>query len=139
MPLVIKRHTLLVMVALLALVALACERSGEIITDAEATQRSLPTEVVFVDLSENAKFQIGETASTFGGTEFGAIVPLYGEPGGRFFTSQVLNNTLVVIIELGLDEDGNIWYKVEGNAGQGWVADKNLVEAVEDLGVDLAE
>jgi len=119
---------------LLASFALACARSGEIISDAEATQRALPTVTPVLDLSDEAAFQIGETASVFGGGDFGALVPLYGEPDGRFFTSQVRHTTLVVIIQLGQSEDGDVWYQVEGNAGSGWIHGDNLVEAVEDLG-----
>lgn len=135
MPLVSKRYSLFLIIIVLAGLALACARAGEIITDAEATQRALPTATPELDLSAEAAFQIGETAQTVGGQGVGALVPLYGEPGGRFFSSQINANELVVIIELGQDPDGDVWYQVEGTAGSGWIHGDSLTEPV-DLSVD---
>jgi hypothetical protein len=121
----------------LALAALACAQAGEIFSDAEATQRAIPTATEVVDLSGEAEYQIGEEVQIFGGT-FGALVPLYGEPGGRFFTSQVPNGSLVSVLELGLADTGEIWYEVEGNAGRGWIRAANLIppEAEDTAGAD---
>lgn len=112
---------------LLVLASLACARAGQILPDAEATELARPTATPVLDLSAEAEYQIGETADVVGGS-FGALVPLYGQPGGRFFTSQIRNRDLVVILELGLDENGNIWYLVEGQAGKGWIRGENLTQ-----------
>jgi hypothetical protein len=126
--------SLLLTLAALALASLACAQAGSIFSDEQATQEAIPTTTVVVDLTGEAEYQIGENAQIFGGS-FGALVPLYGDPGGRFFTSQVPNGSLVTILELGRDENGVIWYEVEGNAGRGWIRAENLQESDLDLSV----
>lgn len=104
---------------------LACAQSGEILSDAEATVRAIPTPTEVVDLSSTALFQIDTTAEVVGGST-GFLVPLYGSPGARFFSSQITAGETVVIQEHGLDEDGVIWYEVEGLAGSGWLTEEHL-------------
>lgn len=123
------------LVALLATVGLACAQAGQIVSDAEATNIAQPTATPALDLSGEAEYQVGEQAQIVGGT-FGALVPLYGEPNGRFFTSQVPVNALVTVLQLGQDVNGLIWYEVEGNAGQGWIRAANLRPPDIDLGVE---
>lgn len=124
-------------IGVLVLATLACARAGEILPDAEATRRALPTATPVLDLSDEAEYQIGETVSMLGGN-FGALVPLYGQPGANFFTSQIRHGTIVVILELGLDEDGVVWYLVEGQAGSGWIWGEHIGPIEIDLGVDEA-
>ncbi len=136
MQLPVNRIKIITLILLLIVTALACAQSGDIVSEAEATRLVLPTETPQLDLSDQAEYQVGETATAFGGKEFGALVPLYGDPGGRFFTSQILTNDLVVILGLGLSEDGVIWYRVQGNAGTGWILSDNLKPAAVDLSVE---
>jgi len=121
---------ILFLVLLLALFAMACAQSGEILADGLATQRALPTPTTFVDLSEVAEYQIGDNVIIFGGT-YGALVPLYGEPGSRFFSSQVSNQSLVTIENHVWDEEGIIWYLVDGMMGSGWILPANLEPILE--------
>ncbi|MQC27261.1 MAG: hypothetical protein DWG76_07420 [Chloroflexi bacterium] len=130
--------SLLLAVGALGLAALACARAGEILPDDIATEQAIPTATPVRDLSAQAEYQIGEQAQIFGGS-FGALVPLYGQPGSRSFTSQIQNNSIVIIIELGLDEDGNVWYEVDGQAGQGWLRGANLQPVQIDLSVQVEE
>jgi hypothetical protein len=124
---------LLLAIAAIGLAALACAQSGEILPDAEATLQAIPTATPVVDVSAEAEYQVGEQAQIFGGS-FGALVPLYGEPGGRFFSSQIPNGSLVSILQLGQGPEGDIWYEVEGNAGKGWIRVENLQVPDIDLG-----
>jgi hypothetical protein len=104
----------------------AASKSGRVVSDAEATQLAVPTATVEVDLSAEAEYQVGDPAVIFGGS-YGALVPLFAGPGSRTFSSQVLNNTAVTILTLGLDPDGvTIWYEVQALAGTGWLKGENL-------------
>jgi hypothetical protein len=123
------RGTLLVL--LLALVGLACSRSGEILTDAQATVANLPTPTAVIDVADDATYQVGDSVTIVGGSA-GFLVPLYGEPGARFFSSQINNGETAVVIEHGLDEDETIWYLVEGLAGTGWLTEEFLTALVSE-------
>jgi hypothetical protein len=104
----------------------ASTKAGRVVSDAEATQIAVPTATTEVDVSADAEYQVGDNAVVFGGT-YGALVPLFAGPGSRTFSSQVLNNTAVTILSLGLDPDGTtIWYEVQALAGRGWLTGENL-------------
>ena len=106
--------------------SLAYANSGQILTNAEATEYYLATPTVEAgDLTGLATFQVGDELEVEGGL-FGALVPLFGNPGGRFFISQVLQGTPVTVLELGIDAEGVIWYRVEGLMGTGWLTEANL-------------
>jgi hypothetical protein len=126
-----------VILAAFMLATIACAQAGQILSDADATQIALPTETPVLDLVSQADYQIGESVSMVGGN-FGALVPLYGQPGGNFFTSQIRHGTIAVILELGQAADGVIWYLVESDAGAGWIWGEHIGPAVEDLSVDEA-
>ncbi len=121
----------------MSLAMLACAQAGQIVSDAEATQLALPTATEQLDLSAQAEHQIGDTVVMVGG-DFGALVPLYGQPGSRFFTSQIRHGDVVRVEELGIDEDGVIWYQVEGLAGSGWIWGDHIAASDTDLSVDDA-
>ena len=120
--------------AVLALAGLACAQAGKILSDAEATAEALPTPTVVVDLSDVADFQNGQVTTIVGG-DSGALVPLYANPGARFFSSQVLHGEEVTILATGIDEDGGLWYEVDGLAGRGWTTTDHL----EPVEIDLSE
>jgi hypothetical protein len=106
--------------------SIAYANSGQILSNAKATEYYLATPTVEAgDLAELATYQIGDELEIEGGG-FGALVPLFGSPGGRFFTSQVLQGTPVTVLELGIDAEGVIWYRVEGLMGTGWLTEANL-------------
>ncbi len=130
-----KRVRTVALILALSLAVLACAQSGQILPDAEATQLALPTATPVLDLTAQAEYQIGQTVTMVGGS-FGALVPLYGQPGSRFFTSQVRHGEIVIILELGIDEDGLIWYSVDGQVGSGWIWGEHLAAVDIDLSVD---
>jgi hypothetical protein len=120
------RNRVLIMAALaLMLASLACAQAGRVVTDAEATQLAMPTATIEVDVSAEAEYQVGEEAIVVGGS-YGALVPLFANPGANFFSSQILANSPVTILLLGQDSQGRIWYQVEGQAGSGWLLGENL-------------
>lgn len=130
-----KTFRIAALILALSFSALACARAGQILSDAEATQLALPTATPQLDLRSQAEYQVGETVTMVGGN-FGALVPLYGQPGSRFFNSQIRHGAIVIILELGLAEDGVIWYSVEGQAGTGWIWGEHIAPVEIDLSVD---
>ncbi len=122
-------NRILLAVSALLLAAFACTQAGEVITDAEATRRALPTATVVIFELDAAEFDVGDKVVIVGG-KFGALVPLYGSACVQFFSSQVLYGTDVEV--LGLQEcDDNVWYQIEGLIGQGWLLVDNIVSAEE--------
>jgi hypothetical protein len=119
----------------IVLATMACAQAGQILSDADATQIALPTATPVLELSGQADYQIGEPVVMVGGN-FGALVPLYGQPGANFFTSQIKNGTLAIILELGQAEDGVIWYLVASDAGEGWIWGEHIGPVEIDLSVD---
>jgi hypothetical protein len=116
----------LMLVLCVATLGFASSRAGRVVSDVEATELAIPTATTEIDLSAQAEFQVGDPAVVFGGS-YGALVPLFSGPGARTFSSQVLNNTAVTILALGLDPDGvTIWYQVQALAGTGWLTGENL-------------
>lgn len=111
-------------ILVLGLMSIACQYAGEIITSAEATQRALPSPTPTSDASIVSKFSEGDPAVVVGG-DFGALVPLYTDPGGSIFTSQVMNNTAVTINGIRIVNE-NTWYQIEGMTGDGWIQEANL-------------
>jgi len=132
-----KSYSFAILLTILAMSVLACAQAGQIVSDGEATQLALPTATTQVDVSDQAEYQVGETVSMVGGS-FGALIPLYGQPGSRFFTSQIRHGEIVLILDLGIDEDGVIWYSVEGQAGSGWIWGDHIESTDIDLSVDEA-
>ena len=129
------RFRIAALILALSIAALACAQSGQILSDAEATQLVLPTATIQVDVSDQAEYQVGDTVTMVGGS-FGALVPLYGQPGSRFFSSQVRHGETVIVLQLGIDEEGLIWYSVDGLAGTGWIWGEHLAAVDIDLSVD---
>lgn len=121
--------TVVLFLSCIATFAYASTKAGRVVPDAEATLLAIPTATTHVDLTALAEYQIGESAVIFGGT-YGALVPLFSGPGARTFSSQVLNNTPVTILSIGLDPDGTtIWYELQADAGRGWLTADNLKPA----------
>jgi hypothetical protein len=121
-----KKAVGLLLILTLALLGMACARSGEIISDALATERNLPTEIPQLNLSEFALYDIGDSVEIFEPTGR-SVVALYDEIGARFFASQIIPGEIAEVIEHGIDDDENIWYLVSGTTGTtGWITDEFL-------------
>lgn len=115
---------LLLLAIVLILTGIACQYAGEIITSADATQRALPSATPTSDISIESKFREGDTVVVVGG-QFGALVPLYTDPGSNDLGSQVMNNTTVIIDGVRI-VDVETWYQIAGMAGEGWIREENL-------------
>lgn len=129
------KKTIIFVVVALMLASMACAGipSGEIISAEDATRTAKPTATTELNELVGAKFSVGDTAVIIGG-RFGALVPLFGNPGDAFFSSQVLNGTVVTV--LGIQQLGDvIWYRVEGMTGEGWLIEENLVTEAEQADI----
>lgn len=120
-------YRLALLIGGLMVISLACGLLpvGEIVPDGEATRISLPTATPTPDLSVLGAFAIGEEVLITPGS-YGALVPLFGGPGDRFFTSQIRSGEIVVIESVRISEDGVTWYQVDGQMGAGWLTEDNI-------------
>jgi len=124
-----KRNNLLILltvVCVLFIFNMACKQSGEIITSAEATQRYEATQAadtgdVVVEV-EGAAFKPGDSVIL---TSEGHLVGLYQEAGAKNpFSFATRGDTVTVTSSA--ENEGEIWYKIESSAGNGWLPETNL-------------
>lgn len=110
--------------ALLVMPSLACDRAGEILSSEEATARAreaIPPTATRPSVNL-AEFQEGDEVEFTGS---GFLVPLYKKIGdtaafshaGRGDTGTVLGSQ---------EQDGEVWYLVDGPSGEGWVKADSL-------------
>ncbi len=129
-----KRKSLLFFIVLLAFVGLACEKSGRILTPEEATAEA--EEGVFRPDEEGgsatgAEFAPGSNASIVGS---GFLINLVDVPGGRIAGSQARGSTVEVIESA--EFEGEIWYHVDSETGEGWLRAENLEAIESESGVE---
>jgi hypothetical protein len=121
------RKSLLFFIVLLMAVSLACEQSGRILTPEEATAEA--QEGVFRpgdgESAAGANFAIGDSATVIGS---GFLINLLNAPGGRIAGSQSRGSTVEILESA--EFEGDIWYHVDSETGEGWLRAENL-EAVE--------
>ena len=112
------RYSLLLVLGVLLIAALACKQSGTIITSAEATQRAIPSVTPTQELQEaiGAAFGEGDTVVMIGK---GYLVPIYLNPGDLKVLSHTARGDLAVVVSSVLYK-GEIWYQVDSVAGTGW-------------------
>lgn len=125
------RKSLLFFIGLLVIVSLACEEAGDILTPEEATARA--QEGVFRPdeeggSAEGAEFEPGSSAAIVGS---GFLINLVDAPGGRIAGSQARGSTVEIIESA--EFEGEIWYHVDSETGDGWLRAENL-EAIEEEG-----
>ncbi len=118
------RFSLILILGALLITALACEQAGEIIPDAEATQRAIPSVTPTQDIRdvENADFEKGEKVAFIG---TGYLIPFYTNPGDTVVLSHAARGDEGTIVRAVLFE-GEIWYQVESVAGTGWITTEFL-------------
>lgn len=108
----------------MAVISLACEQSGRILTPEEATAEA-----------QQGVFQPGESGETAAGAQLapgdqanvigsGFLINLLDVPGGRIIGSQSRGST-VEILESS-EFEGDIWYHVDSETGDGWLRAENL-------------
>ncbi len=112
---------------LLFLISIACKQSGEILTPAEATQRYEGTQAAGtgeIDSElEGVDFPNGSTAIL---TEQGLLVALYQQPSEKNPFSFATRGDQVEVVG-SMEYEGEIWYKIESSAGDGWLPEGNLL------------
>jgi hypothetical protein len=122
--------SLLVAINFLIILSLSCKQAGEIITPAEATQRFEATQAADtgeeVLEAEGAEFAVGSMVEL---ASEGHLVGLYKDPSDKNpYTFATRGDEVNVV---GSQEiEGDIWYKIESTAGNGWLPSAN-VEAIE--------
>ena len=117
------RTTILWLVGLLVLASLACSQAGEILTPEEATARAEAAfgPVIGSDDAVNAEFKVGDQATLAGK---GFLVNLMDEPGGKISGGQ--ERGAEVEVTSSAVYEGEIWYRVKANTGEGWIKAANL-------------
>ena len=125
----ITRVSLILLLAALFVATMACEQAGEIVPDAEATRRALPTAAPTQDIqeAEDAKFSEGQDVVFIGK---GYLIPFYGKPGDTLVLSHAARNDPGVVLGVVLLE-GVTWYEIDSVAGLGWITE-DFLQAVEE-------
>ena len=118
------RISLFLVLLALFVATLACEQSGEIVPDAEATRRAIPTVTPTQDMQDvvAAKFVEGDDVVFVGK---GYLVPIFKKAGDTLVISHAARNDPGVILNVTLFED-EIWYEVKSVAGTGWISEEFL-------------
>lgn len=116
----VKYSLLLAFVAMFVSI-LACQQSGDIISDAEATARSMPTVTPTSVVAENS-IPTGTTVYLTGRTY---LINIFDAPGSLKMVAGQERGVAVVILDSSLLKD-EIWYLIDAPTGQGWVHEENL-------------
>ncbi len=118
------RISLFLVLVALFMATLACEQSGEIVPDAEATRRAIPTIAPTQDKQDtvDSKFKEGDEVLFVGK---GYLIPFYGKAGDTLVISHAARNDKGVILSTTLFEDV-FWYEVKSVAGTGWISEEFL-------------
>lgn len=116
----VKYSLLLAFVAMFVSI-LACQQSGDIISDAEATARSMPTVTPTSIIAENS-IPTGTTVYLTGRTY---LINIFDAPGSLKMVAGQERGVAVVILDSSLLGD-EIWYLIDAPTGQGWVHEENL-------------
>ncbi len=120
------RTSILLLISILFIATMACKQAGEIVPDAEATQRAMPTVTPTQDIqeAEDAKFKEGENVVFIGK---GYLIPFYAKPGDTLVLSHAARNDSGVVLGVALFE-GETWYEIDSVAGTGWITEDFLEE-----------
>ena len=115
-------------VLILFVISIACSQSGEIISPALATQHYEATQdAKSGDVSGDADGAAYLTGSKAILTSNSYLVGLFSIAGDKVAHTFATRSDEVMVLG-SLDIDGTIWYKVETNAGDGWLPEVNLSE-----------
>lgn len=115
-----KFSLLLALFALLASI-LACQQSGDIITEAEATARAMPTSTPTSIVAEGS-LESGTVAYLTGKSY---LINLVDAPGSFHMIAGQERGVEVIVIQSTLHKD-KIWYLVDAPTGEGWLPEENL-------------
>jgi hypothetical protein len=122
---------LILMVAILVLASLACQQAGEVLMPAEATERAeniASGPVAELVTAENAEFFTGDKVELI---SEGTTIPIYSEPAGRAPYVHASHGSTGFVRE-SVDVEGEIWYRVESTAGNGWIHSEYITGSAEE-------
>ena len=115
-----KLSVLMAFVVLFASV-IACQQSGDIVTEAEATKRALPTVTPTAFVSEDA-IPSGTVVYLVGK---GYLINLVDAPGSFRMIAGQERGAEVTVLQNTVHQDA-IWYLVKAPTGEGWVLEENV-------------
>jgi len=115
-----KFSLVLALVAIFASI-LACQQSGEIISEAEATARAMPTVTPTSVVAENSI----EAGTVVYLTGRGYLINIVDSPGSFHMIAGQERGVEVTILDSSLYKD-EIWYLILAPTGQGWVPEENV-------------
>lgn len=115
--------SLLLAAVALVISILACQQSGDILTEAESTARAMPTVTPTSVVAENS-LEIGSVAYLTGRSY---LVSIVASPGSLRMIAGQEQGVAVTILDSTFYED-TIWYLIQAPTGQGWVSEANLTE-----------
>ena len=116
----VKFSLLLAFLALFSSI-LACQQSGDIISDAEATARAMPTVTPTSIVAEDS-IPTGSTVYLIGRSY---LINLVETPGSLRMIAGQERGVSVEILDSTLHED-EIWYLIDAPTGTGWVREENV-------------
>jgi len=116
----LKLSLLLAFLALFASI-LACQQSGDIISDAEATARAMPSATPTSIVAEGSI----PTGTTVYLTGRSYLINLVDAPGSFKMIAGQERGVEVVVLDSTLYKD-EIWYLIDAPTGNGWVPAENL-------------
>lgn len=123
------RRSLLFFIVMLVFVGLACQQSGEILSEEDATARA--EEGIFRPESGGstvgAELEIGSSATVVGS---GFLINLLDVPGGTIAGSQSRGSTVVILSSA--EYEGEVWYEVDSETGDGWLKAASLEPIAEE-------
>jgi hypothetical protein len=120
---------LLMVLVLLGLAALACDQAGEVLTPADATVRAVEGIPVFEIIEgTGGSIEVGDVVEVEGQ---GFLINIQASPGGSI-SGSIPRGAVVSVLDIATFEGEN-WYRVSSDAGEGWVpgARVTVVEPVE--------
>ncbi|MEN8172677.1 MAG: hypothetical protein ABFS03_07320 [Chloroflexota bacterium] len=98
--------------------SLACAQSGEILTEAEATARAIPTAApTLAAMAGDSMFERGDEVELI---SEGFLVAIYQNAGDRTAFSHAARGDSGTILGAEMVDD-QLWYQVESVGGTGWV------------------
>jgi hypothetical protein len=114
------RKSVIWLIVLLVLTALACRQAGEVLTPEEATARALPTATPTLTAEESVStYAIGDEIS-LKDPNGGFLVLFVAEPGSDSVNGQAPRGQKATILEFINFEDEE-WYQITAPGGTGWI------------------
>ena len=113
--------------ALMFLASLACSRAGQVLEPAEATataEAGKPGVEILDSANIESGPKVGDIVTL---TATGFLVNLRDEPGGGI-AGNAPKGAEATVLEVAQTEDDRLWYKIDSDAGEGWIGLESIDE-----------